>query len=98
MTLVLRNFNYPLPNAIKTPTTPSNSSMSSSQCTLVDSMDPVNNTMRSSDTTSTSTNKTIKIKEIGPDNKVKSYVDFAMFYQNAEIARKKGTLPDWWDA
>lgn len=103
MTLVLRNFNFPLPRAIRTPTTPSsNSSVNSnsqhSQATLIESAVNTNSTIRSSEATSTSTNKTIKIKEIGPDDKVKSYVDFSVFYKNAAIAQKKGMLPTWWSS
>lgn len=93
ITLVLRNFNYPLPRAIKTPTTPSSNCSVTSNTIEPNSMD---STMKSSITTSTSTNRTINIKELGPDNKVKSYVDFSDFYQNAEIAKKNGKLPDWW--
>lgn len=103
MTLVLRNFNFPLPRAIRTPTTPSsNSSVNSnsqhSQATLIESAVNTNSTIRSSEATGTSTNKTIKIKEIGPDDKVKSYVDFSAFYKNAAIAQKNGMLPTWWSS
>lgn len=94
MTLVLRNFNYPMPRAIKTPST---NSSHHTQNTLIDTGSSINSTIRSSDT-STSTNSTIKIKEIGLDNKVKPYVDFSMFYRNAELAKAKGTLPDWWNS
>ncbi|KAJ3642345.1 hypothetical protein Zmor_025140 [Zophobas morio] len=102
ITLVLRNFNYPLPHAIKTPTTPSsNSSLTlnshQSQNTLIDTSN-TNSTIRSDNSTATSTNRTIKIKEIGSDNKVKPYVDFSVFYNNAEIARREGRLPDWWNS
>jgi TAK1-binding protein 1 len=97
ITLVLRNFNYPMPHAIKSPSTASSNS-SLTQNTLIESVNSANSTIRSSDATSTSTNRTIKIKEIGPDQKVKAYVDFSVFYRNAEIARKTGALPDWWDS
>ncbi|RZC39386.1 TGF-beta-activated kinase 1 and MAP3K7-binding protein 1-like [Asbolus verrucosus] len=98
ITLVLRNFNYPMPHAIKTPTTPSTNSTSSShqtQNTLMDTVNSISSTIRSSDTTSTSTNRTIKIKEIGPDNKVKPYYFTIMLkLQEKEGLYLTGGIPD----
>lgn len=103
ITLVLRNFNYPLPNAITSPTTPSvpfnpvattiNTSTLSSQ-TNTAAPNTINSTNRTADTTSSSSCDAKETDDgLGPDQKIEGYVDFSDFYKNYYKAKENGTLP-----
>ncbi|XP_050310738.1 TGF-beta-activated kinase 1 and MAP3K7-binding protein 1-like [Anthonomus grandis grandis] len=105
ITLVLRNFNFPMPNALKSPTKPtvqfnpivvaaelSSSNNSSSHGTIVNNVD-TNSTVSRTNTTSSSEAKAEIDDDIGTDQKIAAYVDFGDFYANFEIARRNGTLP-----
>lgn len=104
ITLVLRNFNYPLPNAITSPTTPSVTfnpiptikDNSSSQSTLINTKTE-DSTVRTNDTTNSSDVKTETDDGLGPDMKIEAYVDFSDFYRNFNIAKQNGTLPEGLD-
>lgn len=105
ITLVLRNFNYPLPNAITSPTTPSTPSNSvvvtSPPSTLRSGTKPtIANTLNStSQTTDTTSSSSCYAKDetddgLGPDQKIEGYVDFSDFYKNYYKAKENGTLPE----
>ncbi|CAG9770611.1 unnamed protein product [Ceutorhynchus assimilis] len=99
ITLVLRNFNYPLPNALKSPTKPTvqfnplviandiTNSNNSTQHTLTNL-----STISKTNTTTSSEAKTESEDDIGPDQRIPAYVDFGDFYKNFEEAKKNGTL------
>ncbi|XP_028144062.1 TGF-beta-activated kinase 1 and MAP3K7-binding protein 1-like [Diabrotica virgifera virgifera] len=104
ITLVLRNFNYPLPNAITSPTNPSVSfnpivtkntisdRYSSASIATVGSGNSDSTTI----TNKTSDTSSIDVKlddDIGSDQKIEAYVDFSDFYRNYNKAKKNGTLP-----
>lgn len=104
ITLVLRNFNYPLPNGIKSPTTPSVTfnpiptvrDNSSGQSTLMNTRTE-DSTDRTIDTTNSSDVKTETDDGMGPDMKIEAYVDFSDFYRNFALAKQNGTLPEGLD-
>lgn len=103
ITLIVRNFNFPLPNAIRSPTNPTvtfNPVVSMKNLTNIVSTSDSNKIMNSnvittSDTDTSSSDLRSEIDTgVGPDQKIESYVDFSLFYQHVEIAKKNGTLPD----
>lgn len=105
ITLVLRNFNYPLPNAITSPTTTSVSfntvSVTNSPSIYISDMkttnaNTLNSTSRTTDTTSSSScyAKDETDDGLGPDQKIEGYVDFSDFYKNYYKAKENGTLPE----
>ncbi|KAH0558093.1 TGF-beta-activated kinase 1 and MAP3K7-binding protein 1-like isoform X1 [Cotesia glomerata] len=99
ITLLVRNFNFPLPNALKSPSGQSvhfnpiiQTAVTSVQegdfCTSnVSDFNPSTN-----DTTSTSETSSVNTR---PDRnaKIQPYVDFSEFFENFERRRKDGTLP-----
>ncbi|XP_057652313.1 TGF-beta-activated kinase 1 and MAP3K7-binding protein 1-like [Diorhabda carinulata] len=106
ITLVLRNFNYHLPNAITSPTTPSvtfNPNVStntvSDRYSSASSVSTGNNE-KSNSTNITKTSDTSSIEDtriddgIGADQKIEAYVDFTDFYRNYNKGKLNGTLPD----
>ncbi|CAH1171098.1 unnamed protein product [Phaedon cochleariae] len=103
ITLVLRNFNFHMPNAITSPTTPTvtfnpvvtaNSLSDQSDYSATSTtMNNSNITTRTSDTTSSSS-RTETDDGIGPDQKIEAYTDFSDFYRNFEKAKREGTLPE----
>ncbi|KAJ8942761.1 hypothetical protein NQ314_009972 [Rhamnusium bicolor] len=105
ITLVLRNFNYPLPNAITSPTTPSVTfnplptflNNSTNQSSTLINTNTVDSTVRTIDTTNSSAVKTQTDDGLGPDQKIEAYVDFSDFYRNFNAAKLKGTLPEGLD-
>lgn len=103
ITLIVRNFNFSLPNAIKSPTHPSvtfNPMVFTRNLSNVISSTDSNKTINSNviTTTDTDTSSSDRRSEIdtgvGPDQKIESYVDFSTFYDHIENARKNGILPD----
>nr|XP_023011496.1 TGF-beta-activated kinase 1 and MAP3K7-binding protein 1-like [Leptinotarsa decemlineata] len=102
ITLVLRNFNYHLPNAITSPTAPSVtfshkvsvnslSETSTPTASTVAGTNITSSTNTTSDTTSSQDSKTEEDDGVGPDQKIEAYVDFSVFYKNFEKAKKDGT-------
>nr|AEE61412.1 unknown [Dendroctonus ponderosae] len=102
ITLVLRNFNFPMPNALKSPTKPTVqfsttvltnqiSNSDSSQHTLTN-LNTIS-TLSRTNTTSSSEAKTEVEDDIGPDQKIAPYVDFDDFYKSFDMAKRDGTLP-----
>lgn len=103
ITLVLRNFNYPLPNAITSPTAPTvtfnpipSVRDDSGQSTLINSRTE-DSTNRTIETTNSSDVRTESDDGLGPDQKIDAYVDFSDFYRNFAIAKQNGTLPEGLD-
>lgn len=105
ITLVLRNFNFPLPNAIKSPSVTFNpfitANQSSTNSTLTNV--PTNDTYRDTNSTTIRTNDTSSTSSysrtqsdygVGPDNKIGAYVDFSEYYRKVGIMKQNGTLPD----
>lgn len=106
ITLVVRNFNFPMPNAITSPTNPSvtfgstsnTASTNSGSTTLVTSSNNCyNSIITTNDTSSSSDVRSISDSGVGPDQKIDAYVDFSDYYKNFEIAKQNGTLPDLLD-
>ncbi|XP_076265929.1 TGF-beta-activated kinase 1 and MAP3K7-binding protein 1-like [Rhynchophorus ferrugineus] len=97
ITLVLRNFNFPMPNARKSPTNPTvtfNPMVVKNDISIANST--ITNTSGTNATVQTSSSSEAKSDSddgIGPDQKIAPYVDFTDFYKNFEMAKKKGTLP-----
>lgn len=104
ITLVLRNFNYPLPNALTSPTTPSApfspAAVRSPPSTLASVTNTTTaNTLNSTRTVDTTSSSSCYAKEdtddgLGPDEKIEAYVDFSDFYKNYYKAKENGTLPE----
>lgn len=102
ITLLVRNFNFPLPHALKSPT---NQSVRFNP--IVESVPII--TMPENDYSSTgiteensdlSTTETSSTSDIYPDTRstnkntrIKSYVNFSEYYENVEKRRQEGTLP-----
>ncbi|KAI4460907.1 protein phosphatase 2c [Holotrichia oblita] len=92
ITLLVRNFNYILLNANKSPTNPA---ISFNPVVVPNVLTNNNTTTYNSNITSTvSTVHNDNESEIGEDNKMDAYVDFSTFYQNYAIAKTDGTLPN----
>lgn len=105
ITLVVRNFNFIMPNAITSPTNPSvafnpvvsaipNSLVGAGTLSTVHTDNSANNAVSTNDTSSSSQECTLSDLGLGPDQKIAAYVDFSVYYQNLEIAKLNGTLPD----
>ena len=107
ITLLVRNFNFPLPNALKSPTAPSvrfnpnvqtNSLLTQNTDSSIESdVDSLQENRSSSTYETTTTSETYgnetKSRE-KQDSRIKAYVDFSEYYTNVEKRRKEGTLPD----
>ncbi|XP_060527969.1 TGF-beta-activated kinase 1 and MAP3K7-binding protein 1-like [Cylas formicarius] len=98
ITLVLRNFNFPLPNAAKSPAasfaTPTGLSSNSGTATLTKRDTPIGTGTGGDGTDTTTSSERVEVDQsVGPDQKIKAYVDFAQFYENLEIAKRMGPLP-----
>jgi TAK1-binding protein 1 len=89
MTVILRNFNYPMPNAIKKRKSQTRSDSSSNELTGNTFSYCNNNNTNSSSTTSSGRQES----EMDMHRKIKSYVDFSDYFNNVKEARKNGTLP-----
>lgn len=98
ITLLVRNFNYPLPNAIKSP----NSQIIFNPKNIQDVQSTIGSTSNGSNETGTFTNSS-SIHEVQSegdvdgDHKIDPYVDFSMYYRNLEIAKQNGTLTSDFD-
>ncbi|XP_066146076.1 TGF-beta-activated kinase 1 and MAP3K7-binding protein 1-like [Euwallacea fornicatus] len=103
ITLVLRNFNFPMPNGIKSPTKPTvqfnpavvSNEINDNNYSLQNTLTNVNtnSTVSRTNTTSSSDAKPGLEDEIGPDQRISAHVDFSEFYRNFEKAKRDGTLP-----
>lgn len=99
ITLLVRNFNYELPSANKTPTNQAVSfnpivvsNTLTSQSTMMNT-ESERGTYNSNIASTTSSVQNDTDNEIGEDNRIDAYVDFSVFYQNYEIAKNDNALP-----
>lgn len=97
ITLAIRNFNYPMPNGIKSPTslslpsfsTPNAGNSAESTCTTENAQGTITSTIRTQYTESVrSQSKTNTI-----DKRIDAYVDFTEFNENFEKAKQSGKVP-----
>lgn len=103
ITLLIRNFNYPIPHAIKRrerqSTSSSSSNIESSVTTTINSPTYTATNLSQGESFYTDTNSStassgrVDYARVFSDKKIKPYVDFAEYYQNVEASRKAGTLP-----
>lgn len=102
ITLIVRNFNFPMPHAITSPTNPSVTfnpilntipNNSSSTLTSVNDNYKSSSIVSTNDTSSSSDVRSDSDIGVGPDQRIEGYVDFSSYYKNVEIARQNGTLP-----
>ncbi|XP_015513997.1 TGF-beta-activated kinase 1 and MAP3K7-binding protein 1 [Neodiprion pinetum] len=108
ITLLVRNFNFPLPNVLKSPTIQSVRFNPDVQTVPVPSR--MDNDYYSSsgtntsdqqncDTSTTETSTTSDMyppggKPVNRDTKIKPYVDFSEYFKTVEKRREEGTLPE----
>lgn len=106
ITLLVRNFNFPLPHALKSPTSQSVRFNPVVQTAPI-SIQPDNEDLSSTstgvtdDNVDTSTTETSTTSDLYPPGarmernaRIKPYVDFSEYYENVEKRRKEGTLPE----
>ncbi|KAI4479641.1 PREDICTED: TGF-beta-activated kinase 1 and MAP3K7-binding protein 1-like [Polistes canadensis] len=107
ITLLVRNFNFPLPHALKSPTGQAvrfNPIVQTvPMCTLTDNDDCSNTSsvaMESNfdiSTSETSTASDLTSSSARPTDRnarIKSYVNFSEYFENVEKRKKEGTLPE----
>ncbi|XP_066582091.1 TGF-beta-activated kinase 1 and MAP3K7-binding protein 1-like [Prorops nasuta] len=108
ITLLVRNFNFPLPHALKSPTghtvrfnpiIQASSPRANVYTDAFSSSSPAQSEdnfdyASTSETSTTSDIYPSGAKPIDRNAKVKPYVDFSEYYKNVEKRRKEGTLPD----
>lgn len=102
ITLVLRNFNYPLPNAITSPSLTFNPIVGTVNSTLINSVGDMEHstnvdTVRTDTSSSSSCVRTESDSGVGPDQRIEPYVNFMDYYESVKAARKNGTLPNGLD-
>lgn len=106
ITLLVRNFNYPLPHALSSPTANCvrfNPIVETAPLTLMQDLDDYSSvgtgaTERSVDTSTTSTTSDVYPPGgIDPNAKIKAYVDFSEYFENVDKRRREGTLPEGLD-
>lgn len=91
MSLLLRNFNYPMPNAInKRERFTSESTVTATPTNLSSNGFNTENSVYSNTSTSTSSGR---VCVSNSDQKIKPYVDFSEYYKNVEKARFNNELP-----
>lgn len=107
ITLLVRNFNFPLPHALKSPTNQSVRFNPVVQTAPIKSI-PDNDDFSSSGTGLTdenigsSTTETSTTSDIYPPDarltdrnaRIRPYVDFSEYYENVEKRKEEGTLPE----
>lgn len=103
ITLLVRNFNFPLPHALKSPTNQSVRFNPIVESTPIITM-PENDysstgiTEENSDLSTTETSSTSDMypdaKSTNKNTRIKSYVNFSEYYENVEKRRREGTLPE----
>lgn len=91
MTLLIRNFNYPMPNSNSTESSVERQSTISSSTTGSQVYTNASNVSYSS--TSTSGGR-VNYEGVFTERKVKPYVDFTDYFANVEKARESNTLQD----
>ncbi|CAL1673770.1 unnamed protein product [Lasius platythorax] len=106
ITLLVRNFNFPLSHALKSPTSQSvrfNPVVQTAPISIPDNEDLSSTgtgiTDENFDTSTTETSTTSDMYPSGAritdrNARIKPYVDFSEYYENVEKRRKEGTLPE----
>lgn len=104
ITLLVRNFNFPLPHALKSPTNQSvrfNPIVESAQITTMleneyssTSVTEENSDFSTTETSSTSDMYPSGAKSTNKNSRIKPYVNFSEYYENVEKRRQEGTLPE----
>ncbi|KYM87348.1 TGF-beta-activated kinase 1 and MAP3K7-binding protein 1 [Atta colombica] len=109
ITLLVRNFNFPLSHALKSPTNRSDHSVRFNPVVQTAPINMLDNEDLSStstgitdDNVDTSTTETSTTSDLYPPGtriternaRIKPYVDFSEYYENVEKRRKEGTLPE----
>jgi len=106
ITLLVRNFSFPLPHALKSPTSQSvrfNPVVQTAPISIPDNEDfsstDTGVTDENFDTSTTETSTTSDIYPPGaritdPNARIKPYVDFSEYYKNVEKRKQEGTLPE----
>lgn len=109
ITLLVRNFNFPLPHALKSPTSRPDQSVRFNPVVQTAPINMLDNEDLSSistgvtdDNADTSTTETSTTSDLYPPGarmaernaRIKPYVDFSEYYENIEKRRKEGTLPE----
>lgn len=104
ITLLVRNFNFPLPHALKSPTNQSvrfNPIVESAQITTMPeneysstSVTEENSDFSTTETSSTSDMYPSGAKSTNKNSRIKPYVNFSEYYENVEKRRREGTLPE----
>ncbi|KAF3423294.1 hypothetical protein E2986_07969 [Frieseomelitta varia] len=104
ITLLVRNFNFPLPHALKSPTNPSvrfNPIIESTQITTIpdNEYSTTSATEENSDFSTTETSSSSDIyppgaRPMNRNTRIKPYVNFSEYYENVEKRRREGTLPE----
>uniref|UniRef100_A0A8D8S6T9 TGF-beta-activated kinase 1 and MAP3K7-binding protein 1 n=2 Tax=Cacopsylla melanoneura TaxID=428564 RepID=A0A8D8S6T9_9HEMI len=95
ITLIIRNFNFPLPNSISAPAPGVRFNMNETEPEQSDFELTLSESIRTdvSTSTTTTTESTEQTNSSEQDGPIKPYVDFSEFYRNIELAKKNGTLP-----
>ncbi|KYN03374.1 PREDICTED: TGF-beta-activated kinase 1 and MAP3K7-binding protein 1-like [Cyphomyrmex costatus] len=109
ITLLVRNFNFPLPHALKSPTSRPDQSVRFNPMVQTAPINVPDNedlsststgvTDENADTSTTETSTTSDLYSPGArvaerNARIKPYVDFSEYYENVEKRRKEGTLPE----
>lgn len=104
ITLLVRNFNFPLPHALKSPTNQSvrfNPIIESTQITTIpdNEYSTTSATEENSDFSTTETSSSSDIyppgaRPMNRNTRIKPYVNFSEYYENVEKRRREGTLPE----
>ncbi|XP_075215377.1 TGF-beta-activated kinase 1 and MAP3K7-binding protein 1-like [Lycorma delicatula] len=101
MTLLLRNFNFPLPNALSSPSSPivrfdSHPTVSELPMwagTQSDKSEGDTTVTNSTENTTSSSGESYTAEKKA-NEKITPYVDFTEYYKNVELAKLEGTLPE----
>lgn len=95
MTLLVRNFNFPLPNALKSPTVPFKSfdpmNSVASSTNNFDTTEETEQTWSTNDSSSDSNKK----HEDQTKKRIKPFVDFSEYFEKYKEFEKEGTLPEF---
>jgi TAK1-binding protein 1 len=94
VTLLIRNFNYPMPNAIQKRKSQTRSTTdSSTELSGSTFFNLTHNNNTNSSSNSTTSGRLDSDKDIHKNLKIQPYVDFSDYFNNVKEARKNGTLP-----
>jgi len=98
ITFLVRNFNFPLPNALASPTLNVRFNPNPLIRTIPADSVGTQSTTETQNSTSTSMSRDTTDEPLQAPKRIRAYVDFSDFYKNVELARREGNLPpgvDW---